>query len=94
MQEYIILGTLGTCKSTSDMCCKSCKKTVAYDIYKHYTHTILLLRVSLIVLIVLCSILLLGGDIETNPGPLTRKCPQCFESIHIRKTICDYCSFH
>ena len=33
--------------------------------------------------------LILSGDIETNPGPITTKtCPSCDTQIHIRKKIC------
>ena len=45
--------------------------------------------ILLVLLTFLCKLLLLGGDIETNPGPPTRKCPQCSASIHIRKHSCD-----
>ena len=45
--------------------------------------------ILLVLLTFLCKLLLLGGDIETNPGPPTRKCPQCSASIHIRKRSCD-----
>ena len=44
--------------------------------------------------VLLSKLLLLGGDIETNPGPPTRKCPQCSSLIHIRKKICDNCGYH
>ena len=40
------------------------------------------------------KLLLLGGDIETNPGPPTKKCPHCSSLIHIRKKICDNCGYH
>ena len=43
--------------------------------------------ILLVLLTFLCKLLLLGGDIETNPGPLTRKCPQCSALIHIRKQL-------
>ena len=45
--------------------------------------------ILLVLLTFLCKLLLLGGDIETNPGPPTRKCPQCSALIHIRKHSCD-----
>ena len=35
------------------------------------------------------QILLLSGDVETNPGPVTKVCPACSRSVHIRKTVCD-----
>ena len=35
------------------------------------------------------QLLLLSGDVETNPGPVTKVCPACSRSVHIRKTICD-----
>ena len=45
--------------------------------------------ILLVLLTFLCKLLLLGGDIETNPGPPTRTCPQCSALIHIRKHSCD-----
>ena len=44
--------------------------------------------------VLLSKLLLLGGDIETNPGPPTRNCPQCSSLSHIRKKICDKCGYH
>ena len=35
------------------------------------------------------QLLLLSGDVETNPGPVTKVCPACSRSVHIRKTVCD-----
>ena len=32
--------------------------------------------------------LILSGDVETNPGPVTKTCPSCNLQIHIRKKIC------
>ena len=32
--------------------------------------------------------LVLSGDIETNPGPFHRLCPECNEHIHIKKKVC------
>ena len=55
------------------------------SVCKHSVHFTILL----ILLTFLCKLLLLGGDIETNPGPPTRKCPQCSALIHIRKHSCD-----
>ena len=52
---------------------------------RHSVHFVILL----VLLTFLCKLLLLGGDIETNPGPPTRKCPQCSALIHIRKHKCD-----
>ena len=41
---------------------------------------------------IICAlILLLAGDIETNPGPMTRLCPECSTPIHIKKVQCVYC---
>ena len=55
------------------------------SVCKHNVHFAILL----ILLTFLCKLLLLGGDVETNPGPPTRKCPQCSALIHIRKHSCD-----
>ena len=30
----------------------------------------------------------MAGDVEVNPGPLTRTCPMCLASVHIRKLQC------
>ena len=54
------------------------------SVCRHSLHFAILL----ILLTFLCKLLLLGGDIE-NPGPPTRKCPQCSALIHIRKHSCD-----
>ena len=35
------------------------------------------------------QLLLLSGDVETNPGPATKVCPACSRLVHIRKTVCD-----
>ena len=36
------------------------------------------------------SILLqLSGDVETNPGPIHRNCPECSKLVSIRKAVCD-----
>ena len=32
--------------------------------------------------------LILSGDIENNPGPFHRICPECNGSIHIKKQVC------
>ena len=45
--------------------------------------------ILLVLLTSICKLLLLGGDIEINPGPPTRKCPQCSAMIHLRKHKCD-----
>ena len=38
---------------------------------------------------IICAlILLLAGDIETNPGPITRLCPECSTPVHIKKVQC------
>ena len=37
-----------------------------------------------------CILLLLSGDMETNPGPVTTVCPECSRLVHIRKNACDY----
>ena len=55
------------------------------SVCRHSVHFTILL----VLLTFLCKLLLLGGDIETNPGPPTRKCPQCSALIHIRKHSCD-----
>ena len=34
------------------------------------------------------QLLLLSGDIETNPGPVTRLCPQCSAPVHIKVLVC------
>ena len=34
-------------------------------------------------------VLLLAGDIESNPGPVFRTCPKCHKPVHIRKNVCD-----
>ena len=38
--------------------------------------------------IICVLILLLAGDIETNPGPVTWLCPECSTSINIKKVQC------
>ena len=55
------------------------------SVCRHSVHFTILL----VLLTFFCKLLLLGGDIETNPGPPTRKCPQCSALIHIRKHSCD-----
>ena len=37
-------------------------------------------------------VLLLSGDVETNPGPPYKLCPQCSTSVNIKKAICE-CGF-
>ena len=32
--------------------------------------------------------LILSGDIETNPGPVYKVCPECDSRIHIKKNVC------
>jgi len=32
--------------------------------------------------------LLLSGDIEVNPGPIYRNCPECDQKVHIRQRNC------
>ena len=45
-------------------------------------------------MIILCcflqsmQLLLLCGDIETNPGPTMKVCPECSLSLHIRVSMC------
>ena len=34
------------------------------------------------------QLLLLCGDIETNPGPTTKVCPECSLSLHIKVSMC------
>ena len=34
------------------------------------------------------QLLLLCGDVETNPGPTTKQCPECYSSVHVRVAIC------
>ena len=56
-----------------------------------YHHTVVIWFVSIYCLInVLCYVfcLLLSGDIETNPRPVHKLCPQCDRHIHIRKKVC------
>ena len=31
----------------------------------------------------------MAGDVEVNPGPVTRICPMCLASVHIRKLQCE-----
>ena len=78
--------SLCTCKYTGDLLYKAGKKNPAYGIFRNCMHIVL-------PFVVLIKILLLAGDIESNPGPTTRKCPQCWVLVHIRKFFCDNCGF-
>ena len=76
--------------SHASLISKSCEYVRAesknvISVCRHSVHFVILL----VLLTFLCKLLLLGGDIETNPGPPTRKCPQCSALIHIRKHSCD-----
>ena len=46
------------------------------------------LEVSTIFLAYLMIILLLCGDIETNPGPVEQKCPKCLSVVSVTKRVC------
>ena len=46
------------------------------------------LEVCTIFLAYLIVILLLCGDIETNPGPVERKCPKCMSVVSVEKRVC------
>ena len=37
-------------------------------------------------------VLLLSGDVQTNPGPPYKLCPQCSTSVNIKKAVCE-CGF-
>ena len=45
------------------------------------------------ILVYLSMLLLLSGDVETNPGPTQQVCPQCSASVDIRKTVCN-CAYN
>ena len=54
-------------------------------------HTIIIWFVLLyyVMNVSFCALsLILSGDIETNPGPFHRLCPQCNEGIHIKRKVC------
>ena len=88
LEQYLAaLGCFTSCHVNVRATCKSdfVPYNVSSFVGKCCLHTVLL-NYS-------CKLLLLGGDIEINPGPPTIKCPQCSSLIHIRKKICDNCAY-
>ena len=84
LEQYRL--TIGCFVSSHASLSKSCEYVRAeskniISVCRHSVHFVILL----VLLTFLCKLLLLGGDIETNPGPPTRKCPQCSALVHIRK---------
>ena len=70
----------------------------AYHV-KHFalsdcTHDFKFCFVSFMLLcfLALFYLILLCGDIETNPGP-TKSCPNCSMLVHIRKIVCSHCGY-
>ena len=61
---------------------------VVNDIY-HHNIIIWFALLFYVINISFCALcLILSGDIETNPGPFHRTCPQCNEYIHIKRKVC------
>ena len=90
-------ASIGAFNISSKSVTTSVTTTVSHDYFSvgaselcsHYTVVIWFVSVYYLVNVsfyVFC--LLLSGDIETNPGPIHKLCPQCDRHIHIKKKVC------
>ena len=58
------------------------------DIYYHYAVIWFVSVYCLVSVSYYAFSLILSGDIETNPGPVNKLCPECDGRIHIKKKVC------
>ena len=79
-----------TCIHDKVRCGYDCVEFMEYKVSSTCNYSIAwFLSVYYVLNVVFQMCLILSGDIETNPGPITTKtCPSCDAQIHIRKNIC------
>ena len=79
-----------TCIHDKVRCGYDCLEFMEYEVSSTCNYLIVWFLSAYYVLNVFFQMcLILSGDIETNPGPITTKtCPSCDAQIHIRKKIC------
>ena len=65
-----------------------CFKFIVDEISFHHFSIVWFLSMYYVLTTFFQMSLILSGDVETNPGPVTKTCPSCDLQIHIRKKIC------